>query len=67
MQAGQKEQSCALISARVSGKKWHCFEIELNKQTSPSWQKKIDEFMNGFPQSNYPPVWNNVCGFALLR
>lgn len=33
--------SCARISATVSGKKWHCFEMGLNKQTSPSWKKKL--------------------------
>lgn len=39
--AGQKEPSCAHISAMVSSKKWHCFEMGLNKQTSPSWRKKL--------------------------
>jgi len=41
IRAGQKELSCAHIFATVSGKIWHCFEMELNKQTSSSWRKKL--------------------------
>lgn len=41
IQAGQKEPSCTHISATVPGKKTHCFEMGLNKQTSPSWRKKL--------------------------